>query len=89
MSTHRNTDPSHERLRQLGHDLRVPVVGEELGPTLCAGGFDEALPRVVEVFEREHEGRHQRRVDRLRRASQLPPGKTFGTFKHERLPHPL
>ena len=89
MSTHRNTDPSHERLRQLGHDLRVPVVGEELGPTLRAGGFDEALPRVVEVFEREHEGRHQRRVDRLRRASQLPPGKTFGTFKHERLPRPL
>jgi DNA replication protein DnaC len=41
---------------------------------------------VAEVFELEEHDRHERRVDRLRRASKLPPGKTFDTLEETRLP---
>jgi hypothetical protein len=33
--------------------------------------------------------RRERRVDRLRRASRLPPGKTFAALEEARLPRPL
>lgn len=78
-----------QRLQELGHLFRLPVVAEELGARLRAAGHEEALGIALEVFEHEQQSRHQRRVDRLRRASQLPPGKTFGTFRAERLPRPL
>jgi hypothetical protein len=80
---------SAQRLQELGHLFRLPVVAEELGARLQQVGHDDALGIVLEVFEREQQSRHQRRVDRLRRASLLPPGKTFGTFRAERLPRPL
>jgi DNA replication protein DnaC len=35
---------------------------------------------VLEVLEMEAEAREQRKISRLRRASQLPPGKTFDTL---------
>ncbi len=33
--------------------------------------------------------RQERRIDRLRRASNLPPGETFDTLDDTRLPRPL
>jgi len=56
---------------------------------LTEAGHADALPVVLEVFEHEHEGRHQRRVERLRRAAQLPPGKTFATLDEGTFPRPL
>jgi len=47
------------------------------------------LTTVLEVLEVEAEDRRQRRIVRLRRASKLPPGKTFDTFNEKRLPAPL
>ena len=47
---------------------------------------DAALPTLVEVLEQEAEDRRIRRVDRLRRASKLPAGKTWDTFEHGRAP---
>ena len=44
------------------------------------------LPTLVEVLEQEAEDRRIRKVDRLRRASRLPAGKTWDTFEHERAP---
>lgn len=82
-------EASARRLEELAHLFRLPVMAAELTTRLRAAGFDEALSVILEVFEREQDSRHQRRVDRLRRASQLPPGKTFGTFRGERLPRPL
>ena len=41
---------------------------------------------LVEVMEQEAEDRRIRRVDRLRRASKLPAGKTWDTFEHDRTP---
>ena len=49
-------------------------------------GHADALPTLMEVLEQEAEDRRIRRVDRLRRASKLPAGKTWDTFEHERAP---
>ena len=35
---------------------------------------------LIEVFEAEAEARRQRRITRVRRASRLPPGKTFAAL---------
>ena len=48
-----------------------------------------ALPLLLEVLELEAQERHERRITRLRRASKLPPGKTFATLDEGRLPPPL
>ena len=49
----------------------------------------DALPVLVEVLEAEAEARRQRRIARRRRASRLPPGKTFATLDTGRLPAPV
>src|SRR5712692_728477 len=48
-----------------------------------------ALPLLLEVLELEAQERHERRIMRLRRASKLPPGKTFDTLDEGRLPPAL
>src|SRR3978361_1726951 len=48
-----------------------------------------ALPLLLEVLELEAQERHERRITRLRRASKLPPGKTFDTLEESRLPPAL
>jgi DNA replication protein DnaC len=48
-----------------------------------------ALPLLLEVLELEAHERHERRIGRLRRASRLPPGKTFDTLDEGRLPAAL
>jgi DNA replication protein DnaC len=48
-----------------------------------------ALPLLLEVLELEAQERHERRITRLRRASKLPPGKTFDTLDESRLPPAL
>src|SRR5215208_2418072 len=48
-----------------------------------------ALPLLLEVLELEAQERQERRTTRLRRASKLPPGKTFGTLDEGRLPPAL
>ena len=67
----------------------LTTAAEELVPRLTEAGHPEALPVLVEVFEAEAEARRQRRVTRLRRASRLPPGKTFATLDTGRLPAPV
>ncbi|MDQ3421317.1 MAG: IS21-like element helper ATPase IstB [Acidobacteriota bacterium] len=47
------------------------------------------LPLLLEVLELEAQERHERRITRLRRASKLPPGKTFETLNEGRLPPAL
>jgi DNA replication protein DnaC len=48
-----------------------------------------ALPLLLEMFELEAHERRERRTARLRRASKLPPGKTFDTLDEGRLPAAL
>src|SRR5215203_6329558 len=48
-----------------------------------------ALPVLRDVLQLEAQERHERRITRLRRASKLPPGKTFDTLDEGRLPPAL
>ena len=69
--------------------FNLTTASEELVPRLTQAGHHDALPVLLEVFEAEAEARRQRRMARLRRASRLPPGKTFETLDTGRLPGPL
>ena len=64
----------------------VPVAGDYVAFVPAVLPHADALPILVEVLEQEAEDRRIRRVDRLRRASKLPAGKTWDTFEHERAP---
>lgn len=76
------------RLADLLGAFKLPTISAELADRLSKAGKADALPIVLAVCEMEARDRHGRRVDRLRKASDLPPGKTFETFK-ERVPRPL
>ncbi len=67
----------------------LTTAADELVPWLTQAGHPEAMPVLLEVFEAEAEARRQRRITRLRRASRLPPGKTFATLDTGRLPGPV
>lgn len=90
-----------ERTTQLLTGFNLSTAATELAPRLESAGQREALglaclPRrclrrrqVLEVLEMEAAARAQRKIARLRRAAQLPPGKTFETLDHSTLPAPL
>ena len=73
-----------ERIRQLCRQFRLPTLAAETVDRFSDAGHAEVLPTLMEVLEQEAEDRRIRRVDRLRRASKLPAGKTWDTFEHER-----
>lgn len=77
-----------ERITALLTSWKLPTAAAELVTRLAAAGQDEALALVAEVFELEAETRSERRVDRLRRASKLPPAKSFDTLDRTRVPRP-
>ena len=75
-----------ERIRELCRQFRLPTLAAETVGRFSDAGHADALPTLMEVLEQEAEDRRIRRVDRLRRASKLPAGKTWDTFEHERAP---
>jgi DNA replication protein DnaC len=75
-----------ERMTALLSDWKLPTAAGELVRRLIDGGHDEALVVVAEVMELEAAARKERRVERLRRASRLPPSKTFETLDKARVP---
>ena len=77
------------RLAELCLAFKLPLLAEQLGKGLADAGHDDVLPLVLEYFELQAADRHERRVDRLRRASRLPPGKTLAALDVARLPKPL
>jgi DNA replication protein DnaC len=84
----RSADPA-QRLDVLCAEFKLPTIKAELAKRLRDTGLENALDIVVQTFELEAADRRQRRVDRLRSASLLPPGKTFDTFDFARLPRKL
>ncbi len=79
--------PAHgARISELLTTWKLTTVSAELVPRLTAAGEDRALALIHDVFELEASARDERRVDRLRRASKLPPGKTFETLDRSRVP---
>jgi DNA replication protein DnaC len=77
------------RLADLLTAFKLPTISAELVDRITKAGKKDALPVILEVCEQEASDRHSRRVDRLRKASDLPPGKTFAAFKEQRLPRLL
>ena len=78
-----------ERTTQLLARFNLSTAAPELGPRLEHAGHRDALLLVMEVLEMEAEAREQRKITRLRRAAQIPPGKTFETLETSPLPAPL
>jgi len=83
------SEAQHERLADMLVSFKLPTVGRELVQRLVAAGHEEALTVVLGVLELEAGDRHERRVDRLQRASNLPTGKTLETLREDRFPKPL
>ena len=75
-----------ERIRQLLSLFKLPTAAAEAARRFMEAGHEPALPTLLEVLEAERGERSQRRCDRLRRASRLPPGKTFDTLEPARIP---
>ncbi len=78
-----------DQLSELAHAFRLPTVAAELVPRVLQADQEAVLPLLLEIFEMEQEDRRARRVERLRRAAKLPPGKTFASFDDRRLPPAL
>ena len=75
-----------ERISTLLVEWKLPTLATELVARFTAAGHDEALSLFAELCELEADARKERRVDRLRRASKLPPAKTFEALDRERVP---
>ena len=75
-----------ERIGTLLSEWKLPTASAELVPRLMSAGHDAALVVVSEVLEMEAGARKERRVERLRRASKLPSGKSFDELDKSRVP---
>jgi DNA replication protein DnaC len=83
--------PSLEQIQQNLHTLRMPTAVEVVGDLLATASRETWTLETFlgELLEQEMEGRRQRRLDRLQKASHLPAGKTLASFDQEHLPLPL
>ena len=77
-----------EQIQQNLRTLRMPTAVEVVGDLLTTASREtwtfEAF--LAELLEQEMEGRRQRRLERLQKASHLPAGKTLANFEQENLP---
>jgi len=78
-----------DRIVELLHTFKLPTLAAELPVRFEKDAQSDALLLVLELLEMEAGDRRQRRVERLLRASKLPPGKSFETLLDKRLPRPL
>lgn len=77
------------KITELLAGFRLPTLATEMVARIKQAGHEDLLPLLLEIFELEHDDRRERRIDRLRRTSKLPPGKTLGNFDNERMPRRL
>lgn len=78
----------YESLRLHCKALRLPTIREVAGDTIARAereswSFESFL---LHLLEQELEGRRRRRIERLQKASHLPPGKTLAQLDESRLP---
>jgi len=78
-----------ERINELLGLFKLPTLAVELVPRFEQAGHQQALAVLLEVLELEAADRKERRVERLLRASGLPPGKTFENLEENRFRRPL
>jgi len=76
------------RITELLATWKLTTAASQLVTRMTAAGLDEPLALLAEVFELEAQARGERRVERLRKASKLPPAKSFETLDRTRVPRP-
>ena len=81
-----DTGIMQERIGELCRQFRLPTMEAQSVSRFTAAGHGGALPIFLGVLEQEAEDRKQRRINRLRKESRLPSGKTWETFEHDRMP---
>ena len=80
------TPANAERLTELLGLCKLPTMAAETVRRMEQEEQHDALGVLLDVTELEAADRHERRIDRLRRTSKLPPAKTLESFDLERLP---
>jgi DNA replication protein DnaC len=80
------TDRVGDRIAELLSAFKLPTAAREMVPRLRSAGHGDLLADLLEILELEAGDRRERRVDRLLRASKLPPGKTFANLDDKRFP---
>jgi DNA replication protein DnaC len=75
-----------DRIAKLLAEFKLTSAAEQMTRRFVDAGCDQALVTLAEVLEVEAQARRERRIDRLRRASRLPPAKTFDTLDATRVP---
>ena len=77
-----------ETIQQHFRTLRLPTAVQIVAETVAVAQKENwSLEAFLgEILEQEMEGRRQRRILRLQKASSLPVEKTLSTFDQERLP---
>lgn len=78
-----------DQLTMVLESLKLATLAEELVPRFVAAGKQDVLPLLLECLELEIGDRRERRIERLRRASRLPPGKTGETLDEKRFARTL
>ena len=77
-----------EQIQQHLRILRMPTAVASVADLLTTASREtwtfEAF--LAELLEQEMEGRRQRRLERLQKASHLPVGKTLTSFDQDALP---
>lgn len=76
-----NCSAVSERTNELLVRFNLTTAAAQMAGRLEQAGQQQALSIVLEVLEMEAEARQQRKISRLRHASQLAPGKTFDTLE--------
>ena len=74
-----------DRITTLLAEFKLSSAADQMTERFVDAGCDQGLVVLAEVPEVEAQARRERRVDRLRRASRLPPAKTFETLDATRV----
>src|SRR6202045_3277578 len=89
MSRAATTSTVGDQITTLLTRFTLTTAAREMVSRFVQAEHQPALPLLLEVLELEAQERHERRIARLRRASKLPPGKTFATLDEARFPPAL
>src|SRR6266853_6839332 len=89
MSRTATTPTVGDQITTLLTTFTLTTAARELVSRFVHAEQQPALPLLLDVLQLEAQERHERRMTRLRRASKLPPGKTFDTLDEGRLPPAL
>lgn len=86
MSRSSTPDTTGDQITARLMEFGITTAARELVSRFVEAGHAAALPLLLDGLDLEAQERRERRITRLRRASKLPPGKTFATLHEARFP---